>query len=364
VKRILIPTNDPGYVVELARAYARLGWEPTVGSMNFRLGLGQYDCIHFLWPEEFTSRPPKKNEIEDLRETLSWWAERSRLIASVQNFYPHGYEHDPAFKELYNLFYSSVVGIVHHSEASREMVNEEFPITTTRPNVVTGLFRYDHLLKPGVDRTAVRREFGYGEGDFVILVFGAVRKWAEAKLVMDSFAAARIPNKRLLLACRFNEGQWCRVSPWSRRTHALRWKAWIARYRHQRAAGFIPDEEVWRYLEAADVVVVPRLNDLSSGLVPLGMTFGKILIAPNHGAFPEYLGGTQNPLYRSGDARSLARAIEQGSRSDRKRIGEENRRVAAGWSMDRVAKDCLCLAESAERRQGNHIAVDRECPVR
>ena len=82
---------------------------------------------------------------------------------------------------------------------------------------------------------------------------------------------------------------------------------------------FIPDEEVHRYLEAADVLLVPRLPDrrsglpteMCSGLVPLALMFGKIVIAPSHSAHPECLGGTENPLYEPGDPASLARAIEE-----------------------------------------------------
>jgi glycosyltransferase involved in cell wall biosynthesis len=345
MKRVLIPTNDSGYVYSLAKSYHKLNYEPTLGAMNFDLCVGSYDFVHFLWPEEFSSwRPPSNKALSDIKNKLDWWRRRSPLIISVQNFYPHDYENDSTFKELYSIFYSSCSGIVHTSRASLELINKEFPITTTKPNIVTKPFNYDYLLKDEVDRDSLRRDFGFGKADFVILVFGRLRKWEEVRLLQRAYAKAKIRQKRLLLVARFRP---VHGYPLFQR---ILWWSWKRILRTPRKEGFIPDEDVYKYCEAADAIVIPRFNDLNTGLIGLGMTFGKMIVAPEHGAFPDYLEGTENLLYKSGDPKSMALALEKASVLDRERIGQKNREIARSWSMDNIARAFIDLAENVKDR--------------
>jgi hypothetical protein len=97
-------------------------------------------------------------------------------------------------------------------------------------------------------------------------------------------------------------------------------------------------------LEAADVLLIPRLTDMTSGLVGLGYTFGRLMIAPNHGAHPEYLAGTDNLLYESGNSASLARAIERAAKQDPDRVARQNRQRADEWTWDRIVGPCVRAA--------------------
>lgn len=344
-KRVLIPTNDPGYIEDLVKSYCRLGYEPIAGSLNFHLYAGSYDIIHILWPEFLCeSRPPSDKEIDDIGKKLEWWNQRSRLIISVQNFYPHAYEYDPSYKKLYNVFYSACSGITHFSRTSVEWVCKEFPAAATKKNIITTPINYNRLVQSKFDRGTLRRNFGFSENDFVILVFGAIRKWEEAQLIRRAYAKAKIPRKRLLLGCRFSPR---RGSRFSRLCCSALWKSWIRTHRFPHCDGFIPDEDIYRYVEASDLVIIPRINDLNSGILYLGMTFGKMLIAPNHGSYPDNLEGTENLLYKSGDPKALAAAMEKAFVSDRELIGSNNREIAQTWGTDNLAEECIKLAEMA-----------------
>jgi glycosyltransferase involved in cell wall biosynthesis len=141
------------------------------------------------------------------------------------------------------------------------------------------------------------------------------------------------------MAARYRERQPCPA--WVRRYRRWSWSAWLKRQRAAEVHGYLPDDEVHWLFDAADAVIVPRLKDLSSGIPSLAMTFGKLVIAPRHGAFPDYLAGSPNLLYESGDCASLARAIETAATLDRDAIGRENRRIADGWNWDKIVVDCL-----------------------
>ena len=345
--KILIPANDPCFPIGLAKAYQKLGCEAIVGVHNFFLGTAGFDMIHFLWPESFClAGPPDERTLEQIRKKLEWWSQRCMMLISVNNYYPHGYEGHPAYKKLYGLFYERCAGIHHFSNASRDLVVKEWPVAATKPNIVTTGFNYAHLLRPEVQRKSLRESLGFKDDDLVILAFGALRTWSEVKLLTSALARVRVANKRILMVCRYTEIPY-RLSVLLRHKRLGLWRRW---HRVVSIGGFVADEELYRYFEPADVVVVPRVDSLSSGVPSLAMTFGRMVIVPNRGAYPEYVAGTGNLLYKPGDAASLAGAIEQASRLDREKIGEQNRRLSAAWTWDRVAQACLELARRSGAR--------------
>ncbi|HEX8295729.1 MAG TPA: glycosyltransferase [Chthoniobacteraceae bacterium] len=337
MRRVLIPSDNRDFVPQLAAAYRRQGWEVAVGALNFDLQVGSYDVVHFQWPEELTSwEPPTSARIAEIASTLDAWAGKSRLLLTVHNLYPHRHHGDPRCREFLEVFYERMEVLAHFTEASSVQVAGEFPITATRRNVVTGFFNFDSLLPAGAreDPGEARRRLGIAEDEFVVLSFGALRDWAEVELVRKGFDGARLPGKRLLMAGRYQE-----FGPvWRQRWRRWSWNRWLKRVNAVTKAGFVPDAEVSGLVEASDVLMVPRLDVLNSGLPALAATFGKIFVVPDCGGLPEIASGTDNPVYRSGDAASLAAALEQASRLDRKAMAQRNRQLADSWSWDQIVR--------------------------
>lgn len=338
--RILIPSDNQDFIVHWARAYARYGCEIVVGRFNFDLRTSTHDLVHVQWPEELScwSRPSREC-LQSLFMSLDHWNAQAKVLLTVHNFYPHGCEGDPTYHELYDGFYRRASVVHHFSNASRELVCAEFPGARERCHIVTAPFNYDLLLPPTRDRDIARREYGLADRDIAVLVFGALRTWAEVKLIRQAFTGAKVKHKRLIMAGRYQERQ--PRSVWTQRYRRQSWGTWLKRQRAVEINGYVPDDQVHRVFDAADIVVVPRLKDLSSGIPSMAMTFGKLVIAPRHGAFPDYLAGSRNLLYDSGDAVSLAQAIEKASTLDRDVIGLENRRIADNWNWDKIVAQCL-----------------------
>jgi len=347
--RVLIPTDDPEIVPALVEGYQQLGHEVVTGKRNFFLRACRHDLVHFLWPEEFTEwKVPSPAKLDLIRDCVDWWCSTGATMVSVNNLFPHCYEDSAEFRRLYEIFYARCGTILHHSRASRDLVNEAFPVSTRQRNVVATMFNYDRYLPAKLDREAARRSFGFGADEFVLLVFGALRKTEEILLIHQAYRGAKVVKKRLLMAGRYRAG--------SRRKIFL-WNLWLRSIRAVSVKSFIPEDDVHRYIEAADAIIIPRLNDLSSGVVGLGGTFGRLLIAPNHGSFPDYLAGTDNLLFQSGDAGSLSRAIEQASRLDREAAGRKNRRMADGWTWKRILESAL-LGENEPARSATFATMN------
>jgi glycosyltransferase involved in cell wall biosynthesis len=336
--RVLIPSDCRDFIDHWVRAYGGAGWDVVAGAYNFDLRAARFDLVHFQWPEELCVwKPPTEARLGQVIDGLLWWARQGPTIATANNYYPHGHEGHPLFRRLYNAFYRHCNFVIHYSEASRELARREFPDAGHERHVVVGPFNYDDLLAVQKARGSCRRELGLSEQDFVVLVFGALRSREEVKLVTRAFRLCKDPRKRLLMAGRYHPSG----GKVRRRLREWGWKSWLWRTGAVTATGYIPDEELYRYLDSADVVIVPRLDDLTSGIPMLAMTFGRMVIAPAHGAFPEYLAGTDNLLYRSGDAADLAAALSKAAGLDREAVGKRNREVADRWRWSGIIRACL-----------------------
>jgi glycosyltransferase involved in cell wall biosynthesis len=292
-----------------------------------------------LWPEEFCQwKLPSQERVGQVINQVNWWAKQCPTIATVCNFYPHLYEYNATFKKLYEGFYQNCSLVLHFSPTSLRKVREEFSGAQHGRHLVVNQMNYLDLLKTQKRRGPCRKEFGFTDRDFVILIFGALRSWEEIQLITRAFAQCQVSGKRLLMAGRFHAATSSRLK---RRWRDFWWKTWLWRSRAVVAEKYIPDEDVFRYVDTADVAIVPRLIDLTSGIPALAMTFGTMVIAPSHGAYPDYLAGTENLIYESGNASSLALALEKVARMDRRPIIERNREVASQWTGDRIVASCL-----------------------
>ena len=344
--RVLIPSDNEDFVEGIARAYRRQGCDIVVGQFNFRLHGAAYDLVHLQWPEELSGwRPPSRERLNLLLASMDYWAAHSRLLLTVHNLFPHGYEGNQQYFELFDGFYQRASIIHHFSAISRDLVCTTFPSSRDKRHLITTLFNYDLLLPPTGTRSNARTAFKLSDDQMVVLVFGALRMQKEVELIRSAWKCVSTKNKRLLMAGRYNELH--PGSQLSKRYRRWSWNAWLHRENSVVINDYVPDDQVHRLFDAADLVVIPRIEGLSSGIPSLAMTFGKLFVAPRHGAFPEYLAGTKNLLYESGNPLALARAIEFASGLDRESIGVENRRIADRWSWDIIAKQCLetCLGK-------------------
>jgi glycosyltransferase involved in cell wall biosynthesis len=307
------------------------------------LASANFDIIHYLFIEEICNwKPPSERALTKIADRLRWWQSRCQSIVVANHLYPNCYDGNIEFKKLFDLFYGECSLILHFSEVSRRLVYQEFQGSRHDRHIVTHPYNYIELIKKQDARGDCRARFGFKQTDFIILVIGLLRTWEEIKLIANAYSALTTSQKKLLMAGRFEptfdstyygrfRRKWQRVS----------WRLWLKWQNAVVNETYIPDEELYRFLDTADVVLVPRILEITSGIPSLAMTFGKMIIAPSRGAFPEYLAGTENLFYHAGDPKSLADAIEKATRCDRSRVGKQNRKVAEQWQVDNIVALCL-----------------------
>ena len=93
------------------------------------------------------------------------------------------------------------------------------------------------------------------------------------------------------------------------------------------------------YLNAADVLFIPRLHVLNSGNITLGMTFGKVVVGPDSLDVGHLLKTTGNVVFDPDQPETASAAIQRAMvLAAQGEVGPANQRLAlSDWSADQCA---------------------------
>lgn len=96
-------------------------------------------------------------------------------------------------------------------------------------------------------------------------------------------------------------------------------------------------EDLSLRMSAADIVLVPRVDILNSGIVFLGLTFRKVIVGPAIGNIEEQLKELNYPVFNPNSMSSVTKALEKGIKLHLS--GEYLGGVQAKYYPINVAKD-------------------------
>jgi beta-1,4-mannosyltransferase len=167
--------------------------------------------------------------------------------------------------------------------------------------VVAPLGGYRKFYPDSIDRLQARRFFNLSDQETVILFFGTQRLHRNCLDLLDVFTNVNDKSLRLLIAggCDFD----------IRKTiEKMSWGDWRIRYFLQR----VPNEQVEYFLKAADLVVIPSKDYLTSAVIALAMSYGVPIVAPDFGCTP-YMVADAGVLYpNDGTQTDLRQALLSG----------------------------------------------------
>ena len=319
------------FIPQLVRALAAHPDVETVLSGNRRFWDEpvDVDVVHQHWPEDFFGwARPTDEQLGALRRQLERWRERAPIVVTVHNYGAH-YRDDERMRRLYALVYASADGFIHRGQASVDDFAARFPELAGRPLAI---------IPPGesatfantVSQDEARDSLGVPRDARVFLSLSRIRHFEELGLMFVGFRALRLPGKRLLVSTRSRRRDL--EMPLLERLR-LRLDARILLN-----TGFIPPDRVQYWVNAADVVVIPRVKPLNSAGLSLGFSFGKVVAGPDSGVVGEILRATGNPTFDLRDRRSVASALARASALAADGLGARNRLHAERhWNWSALA---------------------------
>lgn len=186
-------------------------------------------------------------------------------------------------------------------------------------------------------RAEARLSLGIEQDRFVYLLLGNISAYKGIEGFVDAFEAHAGPEDVAVIAGRNRAPAIVR---------ALELKA--AQDRRLRVhAGFIPDQEMPRYLRAADVAVFCFEQVLTSGSVILAMTYGLPVVCPAMGCLPELVTPQSGLLYNAGDPEALGRTLRAIKTLDVVAMGREAQAIASLLRWEDIAQQTAAVYRAA-----------------
>jgi glycosyltransferase involved in cell wall biosynthesis len=259
--------------------------------------------LHIHWPELYYRGPggrvTARSAAGFLAALLAARALGYRIVWTVHNALPHeGRSHgDRALRWV--LFRTA--RLVVHAESARRVLPHG-----GRDAAVVPHGHYIDVYPRAVDREQARRRLGLAETETVFLVFGQIRAYKGIPDLLAAFAALDVPGVRLVIA----GGAVDSMLAASVRREAARDPRVVAHLAH------VADEDVQGFFEAADWVVLPYRDVLTSGSALLALSCGRPVIAPRRGCLAELGEGEGMLAYDPDVPGALGVALAQATRID------------------------------------------------
>ncbi|MGH2645251.1 MAG: hypothetical protein ACRDE2_14955, partial [Chitinophagaceae bacterium] len=281
-------THNP-FVRELKDGLEHAGCTVSWNLKDFWDKKGNYDIIHIQWPEYLFPQDFDERSFDELQSVLNFWKKRSSIILTRHNKHPY-YTNRPAlYQELYHLVYSYCDGIVHLGSDGLEAFKSAYPSDLYGNAIRHTIIPHHIYLKSypnNISQKEARDLLNISNKAFVVLVFGRIRLPKERRFLVEIFKRQRKEETLFILP------SWLPLDLYTGNTikdnlkrRYYRLKIWlINRNKNIVAAGrFINDKDVQLYFNAADILLIPRIDGLNSGNVTLGYFFKKVVIGPHIG---------------------------------------------------------------------------------
>ncbi|WP_165314285.1 glycosyltransferase family 4 protein [Agromyces protaetiae] len=266
-----------------ARLYEQVeahGWR--VQEFSLRRLLQGPEIVHMHWPELLFLTSHRPWEVAWRLFTFSAClrvarARGTRLVWTAHNLEAHEERSTPEMRaRLRRLWGQEVDGVLVLSENAIQSVQQVFPEFADVPVKITphGHYRDDYL----VDQTAeeARQALGIDPERTLIAYVGAIRAYKNVPALLQAFSELDDPGTELIIA----------GAPTRAIADDLTARAQDAP-RIRMHLGRLSEDEMARWLRAANLVVLPYLTIQNSGSAILALSADRPVVAPALGAIPE-----------------------------------------------------------------------------
>lgn len=333
VRAVMVPAQSNPYNELLADAIRAQGIEVIAGEGPTRvpvlplvfawLRAGRPDVLHLHWTHRYLRGQLGIRSIGRRRTVFELRLLRRLGVRVVWTVHNVG-EHEGGRSAEEHLAHRQIArqcdAILCHCEAARTIAADTYGLdaSTRRRMHVIPHGNYTGVYPDTLDRAAAREELGIAADQTVFLFLGRVRRYKGVQELLEAFRTLDREDVRLVVAGRLD-------SPTLGK--ALRHRAREDR-RVVLRPGNVPDDRMQVFLRAADVMVLPYRDVLTSGSAVLGMTFGLPIVAPRIGCLPETLEGC-SILYDPDLPWGLRAALDQALHADLTALGAQAAATAA-----------------------------------
>lgn len=250
-----------------------------------------------------------------------------KIVWTVHNIISH----ETNFKSL-ELFFTKLLlrlcnRIIVHSPSAKKEVMKTYKIRDSSIIAIPH-GNYIDCYENVIDKTEAKKQLHLSSEDVIFLYFGQIRPYKGVLELIDAFKRLEQSQAKLLIIGKpLNNEVANDVVIKCTKDERIR-----------TVLKFVPDDELQIYMNAADIVVLPYKNILTSGAIILAMSFGKPVIAPSIGCIRDVLDNEGGSLYVTSDEGGLLKAMKSVLDANLKKMGEHNFELAKQLRWDDIAK--------------------------
>lgn len=273
------------------------------------------EIVNIHWPEAlFDWLEPTSTELDALEECINEWR-RNAVIIYTKHDYRRNKGTTANFTKLFKIVEENTDVFIHLGAYSKRFYEKKYP-NAKHEIVYHPIFENTLKVYP---KAEARNLLGIDQKALVVIAPGKIRSFKERKMVLKSFKALKHKNKILISTNMRSELKFDFPGRIRLRKYFDVQKIFIKKFKDK----YQPPDYIFSYnplssrelsiqMSAADVVLVPRLDLLNSGIVFLGFTFGKVTVGPAIGNIQEQLSELNYPVFNPNSISSVIKALEKG----------------------------------------------------
>ena len=303
---------------------------------------GRPDVVHIHWTHEFTAGG--KGRTSSIKVRWFEWQLRllkmagARIVWTVHNLKSHESSGGDLLEARANrVIIEQADAIIFHCEYARDALIQLYGASDAARERMHVLAHgsYVHQYDVGADQGAARRSLGLSDEGTVFAFVGSIRGYKNVGELLDAFTSVNdlSPDDRLLICGK----------PLPRKLGRQLEKLAAQDKRIVLQLDRLSEEELSRTLRAADAVVLPFRDILTSGSAILALSHGRPVIAPAMGCLPGTLPADATFLYDPDAEGALAGAIRQAAVADLAEMGRRARAYADTIEWQPIAEQTAAL---------------------
>lgn len=239
------------------------------------------DIVHFHWPDGDINRPSLLKSLQRIvllvGAVCACKLKGTRIVWTVHNTKPHDARRPWLSRHFLQWFARRCDGFIFMSEANRDTFFREYTVSPNSQHTIIPHGHYRHCYPGGMDPLRAKQELGLAADKKVLLFIGMVKPYKNIDGLMNAFNRAGLTDYQLVIAGTAD-------------TAPAELRQTIDTLKNQDThlfLRFIPDDELPRFMSAANVVILPYKAILNSGALLLALSYNRPVIAPAMGAVTE-----------------------------------------------------------------------------
>jgi hypothetical protein len=249
-----------------------------------------YDIVNIQFPESiFDWISPNEHQLKDFEKVLVFWKQHSKVVLTLNDYESH-YDKKNEFVGLFKLIQEYVDGVIHLGNYSLEKYKHLFSTHCKHTVIYHPLYEsliYDCKTADFQDRFQLNFQDKY-----VVAVIGCIRSIEEIELIFKLFKKIPVKNKLLIIPNMFQFVNMPTFFPYRFRKTYNKVAEKIFCYPLHRSQYFFGYKFLdYSYMvdlvKKSSLMIIPRIKNLNSGNLFLGLTFDKPMIIPKVGNLTE-----------------------------------------------------------------------------